>query len=164
MKTSLTTSAGLLAFVLLANSGCSKSEVPAATAEDPVPPATTAPAVVAPSAPAPVIAVTAPDIFAEMSAKLDQVTSDKHDGLSEVQSRLDRRVADRVASWKAAGHDVALATDEKLHSASEDFADKVRQLSLASSESWETAKHNTRMSLDDLRAAFVESTTIPVKH
>jgi hypothetical protein len=94
------------------------------------------------------------DPIEEMSAALEAATPEKHEGLSDIQQRMDRHIDAQVVAWKAAGNNVSLADDEKLDTATEDFAEKLRLLTLSSPEVWETAKHNTELALQTVRAAY----------
>lgn len=136
----------LLATSLLANTGCAKEPDPA-TASQAVPAQPAEPSVpAAPEIPA--------DPFVEMNTVLDAATAEKHDGLSAVEQRMDHEIDIRVAAWKGAGNNVSLAASEKLDNASEDFAEKLRMLSLASAETWDSTKHDTELALQTLRSAY----------
>jgi hypothetical protein len=76
--------------------------------------------------------------------------------LSEIQQRMDRDLAAQVGAKRAAGADVSLALDKKLDTATGDFAEKLRMLTIATSETWESAKHDTGLALQNVSDAFVE--------
>jgi hypothetical protein len=94
------------------------------------------------------------DLFNEMNTALKAATPEKHEGLSSLQQRMDREIDNRVSAWKSAGNNVSLAADEKLDTATEDFAEKLRLLTLSTPEGWETAKHNTEIALQNVRSAY----------
>ncbi len=109
-------------------------------------------AAAAPDAAAPAVVV--PDPFGEMRAALAAATAEQHEGLSAVQTRMDRDLDAQVAAWKSGGHEVSLSADQKLDAAAQDFAEKVRMLTLASTEVWASAKHDTELSFQNVRSAY----------
>jgi hypothetical protein len=149
----------ILAAALPATTGCSK--------ESPRPPAAQSPAESAAPTPPPeppaisAAPVSPPDPCVEMKAALALATLEQHAGLGEIQQRMDREIDALVMAKKAEGADVSLAADEKLDSATEDFAEKLRMLSVARPETWDSAKHNTELSLQNVRAAFIEVMNSP---
>jgi hypothetical protein len=167
MKTSRRTlPGGILALSLLLAAGCSK-ERPADSASaqpgtSPTPAAPPSPA--SPALPAtqpatvaqPAVAITPAmpaDPCTEMKAALERATLEQHDGLAGIQQRMDQDIDAQVAAKKAAA-DVSLAADEKLDSATEDFAEKLRMLSVARPETWNSAKHNAELALQNVRSAY----------
>ena len=110
--------------------------------------------------PAPFAAV---DPFPEMTAALEAATPENREGLSAVQQRMDRVIDDQIAAWKAAGYNVSLAADEKLDTASEDFAEKLRLLTLASAEVWESSKHDTELAFRSLQSAYTAIMSNPTR-
>lgn len=98
-----------------------------------------------------------------MNAALAAATPEKHEGLAAVQQRMDREIDSRIQAWKAAGNNVTLAEDEKLDSATEDFAEKLRMLTLSSPEVWDSAKHDTELSLQTVRSAYIAIMSKPAK-
>jgi hypothetical protein len=148
----------VLLAALLVTTGCPKKNQPQVLLAE-----TTAPALAEPpsspnnvSPPQATVPVTvaAPDLFKEMNAALEAATPEKHEGLAAVQQRMDREIDNRISAWKSAGNNVSLAQDEKLDTATEDFAEKLRLLTLSSPEVWETAKHNTVIALQNVRSAY----------
>ena len=111
----------------------------------------------------PSISLTVPDPFAEMFAALKAATPDKREGLSNIQTRMDQVIDTQISQWKSAGYNVTLAADERLDTATEDFAEKLRQLSFTSEETWDTAKHNAELALRTAQAAYIEIITNPVR-
>lgn len=106
------------------------------------------------SAQTPALALPAPDPFIEMAAALHAATPDNREGLADIQRRMDRMVDDQVARWKSAGYIVSLEADTKLDDATEDFAEKLRLLTLASPEVWESSKHDADLALRSVRSAY----------
>ncbi len=96
-----------------------------------------------------------------MKAALEKSTLEQHEGLSGIQQRMDQEIDAQVAGRKAAGADVSLAADEKLDSATEDFAEKLRMLSVARTETWNSAKHDAELSLQGVRDAFTQVINSP---
>lgn len=147
-----------LAASLSAVTGCSKEAAPTSGARSqaapvvPMPPPATEP---------PAAAVTVSDPCAEMKAALASATFEQHTGLADVQQRMDREIDAQVAAKKAAGADVSQAADEKLDTACEDFAEKVRMLSVAPAETWDNAKHNAEASLQNVSDAFTQVMNSP---
>jgi hypothetical protein len=176
MKTSRhTLPGGILALSLLLAAGCSKERPANSASAQPG----TAPAPAAPPSPAspalpasqpatvsqPALATTPAlplpaDPCAEMKAALDRATLEQHDGLAGIQQRMDQDIDAQVAAKKAAA-DVSLAADEKLDSATEDFAEKLRMLSVARPETWNSAKHNAELALQNVRAAYADVMNSP---
>jgi hypothetical protein len=140
----------LLALSFSAVTGCSKEAAPPSVARNQVAPAEPVPPPAAP----PAITVTVSDPCAEMKSALASATFEQHTGLADVQARMDREIDTQVAAKKAAGADVSQAAGEKLDTACEDFAEKVRMLSVASAETWDSAKHNTELSLQNVSDAY----------
>ncbi len=139
-----------LAASLSAVTGCSKEAAPPSanrTQAGPVVP------MAQPSEP-PTVAVTVSDPCAEMKSALSSATFEQHTGLADVQQRMDREIDAQVAARKAAGADVSQAADEKLDTACEDFAEKLRMLSVARAETWDSAKHDAELSLQNVSDAF----------
>jgi len=147
-----------LAASLSAVTGCSKEAAPPSVAR-----AQTAPVVPMPppSAEPPAVAVTVTDPCTEMKAALASATFDQHTGLADVQQRMDREIDTQVAAKKASGADVSQAADEKLDTACEDFAEKVRMLSVATAETWDSAKHDAEVSLQKVSDAFTQLMNSP---
>jgi hypothetical protein len=139
-----------LAASLSAVTGCSKEAAPPAVDRTQAAPVVPMPP---PSEP-PAVTVTVSDPCAEMKAALASATLDQHTGLADVQQRMDREIDAQVAARKAAGADVSQAADEKLDTACEDFAEKVRMLSVARAETWDSAKHDAELSLQNVSDAF----------
>jgi len=171
MKThSLLTTAFISSALLLAT-GCPAKNEPkvaqASVASSPATPPEVSPSplpttpVNPPAVPSPALAPAAPDPAMEMLAALEAATAEKREGLSAVQQRMDRSIDDLVMARKSAGANVSLATDEKLDNATEDFAEKLRMLTLATPDTWETAKHNTTLALQNVRSAFAEVMNSP---
>lgn len=162
---SLISAVPLLIAVLIATTGCPKKTTPQVAVATPAPAFADAPS--SPDNPkipdAPAAAAATVDPFKEMDAALDAATPEKHEGLSAVQQRMDREIDGQVASWKSAGHNVSLADDQKLDTATEDFAEKLRMLTLSSPEVWESAKHNTELALQSVRSAFAGIMNKPAK-
>jgi uncharacterized protein YukE len=98
-----------------------------------------------------------------MNTALAAATAEKHEGLAAVQQRMDREIDNRIQAWKTAGNNVTLAEDEKLDSATEDFAEKLRMLTLSSPEVWDSAKHDTELSLQAVRSAYIAIVSKPAK-
>lgn len=140
--------------VALAQSGPALADSTPATSTTPVNPPIPGPS--APSTPS-------PDLFNEMNTALAAATFEKHEGLAAVQQRMDREIDSKIQAWKAAGHNVTLAEDEKLDSATEDFAEKLRMLTLSSAEVWDSAKHDTELSLQTVRSAYIAIMNKPAK-
>lgn len=111
-------------------------------------------------APPPFAAV---DPFPEMTAALAAATPENREGLSAVQQRMDRAIDDQITAWKAAGYKVSLAADEKLDTATEDFAEKLRLLTLASPEVWESSKHDTELSFRMVQTAYTAIMNNPAR-
>jgi hypothetical protein len=145
----------LLLAATLPAAGCAKESTPApasATRSEPAAPA------------APEIAMT-PAVpanpCAEMKQALEKATLEQHAGLSEILQRMDRELDTQVAAKKAAGADVSLALDKKLDTATDDFAEKLRMLTVATPETWESAKHDTGLALQNVSDAFAEVMNSP---
>lgn len=154
-----------LAVSLLLSAGCSreKPETNTATASKPPPGPTTLPTA-GPGGPAPVTPVpAAADPFAEMSTALEGATFEQHDGLAGIQQRLDQAIDAQVAAKKA-GADVDITADQKLDAATNDFAEKLRMLSVARAETWSTAKHNATQALQGVRDAYANVMASPARH
>lgn len=147
----------LLAASLPAVTGCSKEAAPPSVARTQAEPAVPTP----PPTEPPAIPVTVSDPCAEMKSALASATFEQHTGLADVQQRMDREIDAQVAVKKAAGADVSQAADEKLDTACEDFAEKVRMLSVASAETWDSAKHNAELSLQNVSDAFSQVMSSP---
>ena len=96
-----------------------------------------------------------------MKAALNKATLEQPEGLGSIQQRMDREIDARVAAKKAAGADVSSAADEKLDTATEDFAEKLRMLSVARTETWDTAKHDATLSLQNVSNAFAQTMNSP---
>lgn len=109
---------------------------------------------VPPAFPVPSSSPGMPDPFTEISIALENATPEQASNLTAYQENMNRSVAEQVATWKAAGHAVTSASEEKLARARDDFAEKMRTLSLTSTETWENAKSNALVSLQNLRAAY----------
>lgn len=139
-----------LALSLLVSAGCTK-ERPASAVAEPAKPAS------APAASGGVAVTPAPlaDPCAEMKAALDRATLEQQSGLADAQQRMDREIDAQVAAKKT-GANVALAADEKLDTATEDFAEKIRMLAVARPETWNSAKHNAELALQNVRSSFAE--------
>lgn len=148
----------LLAASLTAVTGCSKEAAPPAVARNQTAPVVPMPP---PSTEPPAVAVTVSDPCAEMKSALASATFEQNTGLSDVQQRMDREIDQRVAAKKASGADVSQAADEKLDTACEDFAEKVRMLSVARAETWDSAKHDAELSLQNVSAAFTQVMNSP---
>ena len=97
----------------------------------------------------------------EMKAALAQATFDQHTGLSETQQRMDRDIDMQVSAKKSSGADVSLAVDQKLDTATTDFAEKLRMLTVATAETWNNAKHDTELALQNVSDAFTEVMNSP---
>lgn len=154
-----------LLIALLVATGCPKKNPPQAalTLATPKPALADAPSLPDnPKVPEAPTAVSV-DLFKEMDTALEAATAEKHDGLSAVQQRMDREIDGQVAAWKASGHNVSLADDQKLDTATEDFAEKLRMLTLSSPEVWESAKHNTELALQSVRSAYAAIMNKPAK-
>jgi hypothetical protein len=151
-----------LALSLVLATGCSKERPASTSAAQPQPAPT--PAASAPSAPAAVAVTPAvpADPCAEMKAALEQATLEQHDGLSGIQQRMDQDIDAQVAAKKAAA-DVSLAADESLDSATEAFAEKLRALSVARPETWNSAKHDAELALQNVRSAFAGVMNSPAR-
>lgn len=150
----------LLPTLLLASTGCPKKPQPQVALAQPGPALADTP----PSSVAPAPASLSVDPFPEMTAALEAATPEKHEGLSAVQQRMDQAIDAHIAAWKANGHTVSLAADEKLDSATEDFAEKLRMLTLSSPEVWASAKHNTKLSLQSVQAAYAAIMQNPTRN
>lgn len=152
-----------LAVSLLLSAGCSR-EKPAATAEGPKPAPAPSAAPAASPAPGGIAPAndTSSDPFAEMKGALDRATLDNHDGLADLQQRMDQEMDARVAAKKASA-DVQLAADQKLDAASADFAEKLRMLSVARPETWNTAKDNAMQALNAVRSAYADVMNSPAR-
>lgn len=151
-----------LAASLLVSTGCSREKPATTTAEAPVPaptPTTAVPIDPAAVTPAPVSA----DPLAEMSIALERATLEQHEGLDNIQQRLDQDLVARVTAKKASA-DVSITADQKLDDASNDFAEKLRMLSVARPETWTTAKHDATQALQNVRLAYTEVMTSPTRH
>jgi hypothetical protein len=150
-----------LAVSLLLSAGCSR-EKPATTASEPAkqppPPPSAAPG----PTDAPAVAAPASDPLAEMKASLERATLEQHDGLAGVQQRMDQEIDAQVAAKKA-GADVSLAADKKLDEATQDFAEKLRMLSVARPETWNTAKHDAAQALQNVQSAYAEIMGSPAR-
>ncbi len=152
----------LLIASLLVTTGCPKknpdqislTRPASALADAPSSPTASESPGIPPPSPAPSPVAVTLDPFSEMTAALEAATANKHEGLSAVQQRMDRQIDDQIAARKATGHEVSLAEDERLDSATEDFAEKLRMLTLSSPEVWDSAKHNTKLSLLSVRSAY----------
>lgn len=107
------------------------------------------------------IALTPANPCAEMKQALEKATREEHAGLSEIQQRMDRDIAAQVAAKKAGGADVSLALDRKLDTATGDFAEKLRMLTVATPETWESAKHDTGLALQNVSDALAEVLNSP---
>lgn len=157
----------LLAASLLVATGCPKKNPPQISLDRPAPASADSSSRVAldapPSPTAPVPPITPPDPFAEMTSALETATVEKHEGLAAVQQRMDREIDSQVAARKTAGQNVSLADDQKLDSATEDFAEKLRMLTLSSPEVWDSAKHDTELSLKSVRSAYAAIMNKPIK-
>lgn len=140
----------LLLAAALPAAGCAKESAPAPVSATRSEPAAPAPAEIAltPAAPA--------NPCAEMKEALEKSTLEQHAGLSEIQQRMDRDIAAQVTAKKAGGADVGLALDKKLDTATADFAEKLRMLTVATPETWQSAKHDTGLALQDVSGAFAE--------
>ena len=103
------------------------------------------------------------DPFPDMFQSLEAATPDNREGLGSVQRRMDRVIDDQVSAWKSAGYRVTLEADEKLDSATEDFAEKLRLLTLASPEVWESSKHDAEMALREVRSAYLSIIANPTR-
>jgi hypothetical protein len=152
----------LLALSLVLSAGCSKERpaAPVTAQPQPAPP----PAGSAPGSQAAVAATPAPssDPCAEMKAALDRATLEQHEGLAGIQQRMDQEIDAQVAAKKASA-DVSLGADEKLDSATEDFAEKLRMLSLARPETWNSAKHEAELALQNVRSAYAGVMNSPAR-
>jgi len=162
MKTSRLAFPGrFLALSLLLSAGCSREKEATGAAETPKPtttPAGTPRASLAPATQTPTNA----DPFADMSAALERATLEQHDGLADIQQRMSQDIDAQVKAKKA-GADVSVTTGEKLDTASTDFAEKLRMLSVARPETWNTAKHDATQALQNVRAAYAEVMTSPAR-
>jgi hypothetical protein len=160
MKTSrLALPGSLLALSLVLSAGCSKERPATTTAAQPQPapsPAATDQPSITAATPAAV------DPFAEMKAALERATLEQHDGLAGIQQRMDQDLDAQTAAKKA-GADVSLAATEKLDSASADFAEKLRALSVARPETWNSAKHDAELALQNVRSAFAAVMNSPAR-
>jgi hypothetical protein len=149
----------MLALSLVLSAGCSK-ERPAATTA-----ASTQPAPAPAASPQPAITPAAPatvDPFTEMKAALERATLEQHTGLADLERRMDQEI-DAQAAAKKASADVSLAASEKLDSASADFAEKLRALSVARPETWNSAKHDAELALQNVRSAFAGVMNSPAR-
>jgi hypothetical protein len=162
MKNRSMPSPGLLlaAILLLVITGCSKERsAPPVVVQSSSSPAPATPAASPAIAVAPVAAA---DPCAEMKTALAAATLEQHDGLAGIQQRMDQDIDAQVASRKAAA-DVSLASDKKLDAATEDFAEKLRMLSVARSETWNSAKHDAELALQNVSSAFAEVMSSPLR-
>lgn len=141
----------LLAASLSTVTGCAKEAASPAVARTQAAPVVPMPP---PPAEPPAVAVTVSDPCIEMKSALASATFEQHTGLADVQQRMDREIDAQVAAKKASGADVSQAAGEKLDTACEDFAEKVRMLSVARAETWDSAKHDAELSLQNVSDAF----------
>ncbi len=175
MKTPRLTLPGrFLAVSLLLSAGCSREKPATVTAETPKPqpvpaaaPATTgSPAASSPSTVSPAAVTPAPapvgDPVAAMKTALESATLEKQEGLASVQQRMDQEIDAQVAAKKAAA-DVSLESDKKLDTATENFAEKLRMLSVARPETWNTAKHEATQALQNVQSAYAEVMASPAR-
>ena len=95
-----------------------------------------------------------------MKAALAGATAEQPEGLAAVQQRMDQAI-DALVAVKKTNADVSLAVDEKLDTATEDFAEKLRMLSVARPETWKSAKHDAELALQNVRAGFTEVMNSP---
>lgn len=147
-------SGSMLALSLALSAGCTKEPSAASVVREqskpaPAPAAQPALASTAPTAPA------TADPFAEMTAALERATLEQLEGLANLQQRLDQDLDAQVAAKKASA-DVSLAAGQKLDRATAGFAEKLRSLSTARPETWNTAKYNAQVALQNVRTAFSE--------
>lgn len=172
MKDPIRVSAALiLTASLLLATGCPKKPEPkvdvATLSRPPLNEASIPPALAEPGSPEVSVvqdpASMTPSVFEEMGAALEAATAEKHDGLATIQQRMDQQIDSQIAAWKAAGNNVTLADDEKLDTATEDFAEKLRLLTLSSPESWDTAKHNAQTALKTVQTAYLGILSKPTK-
>jgi hypothetical protein len=147
----------LLAASFSAVTGCSKEAAPPTIVRTQSAPVTPVP----PPAEPPAITVTVSNPCTEMKSALASATFEQHTGLADVQQRMDREIDAQVAAKKASGADVSQAADEKLDTACEDFAEKVRMLTVAPAETWDSAKHNAELSLQNVSDAFIQVMSSP---
>lgn len=147
----------LLALSLLVSAGCSKERPAATVADQPRP----APAPASPAAttltPAP---ATVADPCAEMKTALDGATLENQADLAAIHQRMDQEIDAQVAAKKA-GADVSLTASGKLDAATDNFAEKLRMLSVARPETWNSAKHEAVLALQNVRSAFAEVMSSP---
>jgi len=101
------------------------------------------------------------DPCTEMKLALEKATFDQHAGLADIQQRMDRDIDAQVSAKKSAGADVSLAVDKKLDTATGDFAEKLRMLTVATQETWDSAKHDTGLALQNVSDAFIEVMSSP---
>lgn len=157
----------LLLVASLPVTGCAKHATPVrvAQAEQAVPNPVPAPATpTIPTTPPRQVAMTPAlpsNPCAEMKAALDNSTFDQHTGLAETQQRMDRDIDTQVSAKKSSGADVSLAVDQKLDTATTDFAEKLRMLTVATTETWANAKHDTEIALQNVSDAFIEVMNSP---
>jgi hypothetical protein len=137
---------------LIAAAGCSdKSHDNAAPASADRTPSAVAPA--EPGAVAPVVPAT-PDPFAEISDALRSAGREQSANLAVLQERMQQSITERLGAIKASGRVVPRETESKLDAALDDFSEKVKALSTASAETWESARSNAVASLDTAHSIF----------
>lgn len=93
-------------------------------------------------------------IFNEVSHTLQDVTRDQATLLTSLPENLSRSIDTSLATWKASGGKSTNMSESKLSLARTDFAQKVRTLSLAGEDTWESAKTDAQSSLEHLREAY----------
>lgn len=103
--------------------------------------------------------VETPDIFADVSSTLDSVTKDEVAVLTPLPAKVNQSIDAMVSNWKAKGGNSTPINENKLSLARTDFAQKIQTLSLASADTWKTAKSDAQASLESLRRAYESLTS-----
>ena len=164
-KSRLTMPGRFLAVSLLLSAGCSREKPATTTVDLPKPPPAPAALPAGPVTANGAVAATptpAADPVTQMKTALESATLDQHDGLAGIQQRMDQEIDAQVAAKKA-GADVSLAADKKLDEATDNFAEKVRMLSVARHETWTSAKHDATQALQNVQSAYSEVMGSPVR-
>lgn len=94
------------------------------------------------------------DVFASAAATLESVNREQAAVLTPIPDQVNRAINARIAAWKASGGNSTALSESKLELARTDFTQKIQTLSLASAETWKTAKSETLSSLESLRRAY----------
>lgn len=167
MKTNLLLSCAL--FAALATAGCDRShdhdrdlalnsrDPRPASAQPTTPAAPTAavPASAAPTTAVPSTAVGNPTPAAEPLARvvtqLKDLSYDSRDQLSTVSSSIDAQVDAQLAAWQAAGRTLDSGAIAKLDGARAAAKAKIDALSMATAETWNTARDDAVAALGTVR-------------